>query len=84
MTVRINEIYDERYGEHGRYFKLSRNPEIYVNSDFITTAGVEEACDMNGDKFYLTHVTICATGTVFNVYTAMTPEEIFKQIGEGK
>lgn len=52
MTVRINEI----YGEHGRYFKLSRNPEIYVNSDFITTAGVEEACDMNGDSLISQYV----------------------------
>lgn len=62
MTVRINEI----YGEHGRYFKLSRNPEIYVNSDFITTAGVEEAYDMNGDSLMSQYVLLaqCSMSTL--------------------
>lgn len=82
MTVRIEELYDERYGEYGRYFKASKSPVIHVNSDFIATVGVEEVNDMNGDKFNITHITICAYSTTFNVYTAMVPEDITKQMGD--
>lgn len=83
MTVAINKIYDEYYG-NGQYFKVSKSPDMYVNSDFITIVKPVDVKDTNGDELHLTHIVICAYGTTFNVYTAMEPAKILSQMEERK